>query len=81
MTCYFRHIHRIFDKGGITVTKENKHEIDRAIHNIVRVRYKNCPATWKELKKALSEDEEGFISELKKELGKHAEIHIPEKKH
>lgn len=65
MTCYFRHLQQIFKKAGIEVTNENKREIDRVIHNIVGVDYKNCPATWKEVKKRITEDEEGFISKLK----------------
>ena len=65
MTCYFRHLQQIFKKAGIEVTNENKREIDRVVHNIVGVDYKNCPATWKEVKKRITEDEEGFISKLK----------------
>ena len=66
MTCYFRHIKQIFTKAGIEVTKENKREIDKAIHNIVGIEYKNCSATWSEVKKRLAEDEEAFVSELQK---------------
>jgi ribosomal protein L23 len=65
MTCYFRHLQDVFKKAGIEVTKENKREIDRAIHGIVGVEYKNCSATWKEVKKRKAEDEEGFASGLK----------------
>ena len=53
------------------VTRENKKDIDRAIHSVVRTRYKNCPATWREVKKRIAEDETGFMSEIKKELTKH----------
>ena len=65
MTCYFRHLQPIFDRAGIEITKENKEELDRAIHRIVGVEYKNCPATWKEVKRRLREDEAGFLSELR----------------
>jgi ATP-dependent Zn protease len=68
MTCYFRHLNDVFDKAGVTVTKENKHDIDRVIHSIVGVEYKNCPATWKEVKKRIAEDEESFVNMLKREL-------------
>ena len=71
MTCYFRHIQKIFKKAGIDVTRENKREIDRVIHSIVGVEYKNCPATWREVKKRIVEDEEGFLSRLKEALTKH----------
>ena len=68
MTCYFRHIQNIFKKAGIEVTNQNKREIDRVIHGIVNVEYKNCPATWREVKNRLAEDEEAFVSELRKAL-------------
>jgi len=71
MTCYFRHIHHIFKKARIEVTAENKREIDRVIHGIVHVKYKNCPAAWGEAKKRIAEDEEGFVSDLKEALSKH----------
>ncbi|UCC57839.1 MAG: hypothetical protein JSW14_05580 [Candidatus Bathyarchaeum sp.] len=67
MTCYFRHLKSIFEKTGITVTKENKRDVDRIIHEIVGVDYKNCPATWKEVKKKIAEDEANFVKQLKRE--------------
>lgn len=70
MTCYFRHIHQVFEKAGIEVTSENKREIDRIIHNIVGVDYKNCSATWREVKKKIAEDEEAFVSKLQETLTK-----------
>jgi len=68
MTCYFRHLQNIFKKAGIEVTNQNKREIDRAIHGIVNIEYKNCPAAWREVKKRLAENEEAFVSELQKAL-------------
>ena len=65
MTCYFRHLNEIFQEAGLTITKENKKDIDRAIHGIVGIEYKNCPATWKEVKKKLAEDKENFVNALK----------------
>jgi len=70
MTCYFRHLKTIFEKTGITITKENKKDVDRVIHSIVGVEYKNCSATWKEVKKRIAEDEESFVNMLKSELTK-----------
>jgi hypothetical protein len=63
MTCYFRHLKPVLEKAGIHVTRANKQEIDRAIHGIVDVRYRNCPATWKEVKARLAENEEEFIAQ------------------
>jgi hypothetical protein len=34
------------------------------------VEYKNCPATWREVKKRIAEDETGFVSMLKKAWNK-----------
>ena len=68
MTCYFRHLHDVFEKFGVKVTKENKRQIDQIIHNMVGVEYKNCPVTWKEVKKRIAEDEEAFISQLRSSL-------------
>jgi len=70
MTCYFRHIQHLFEKAGIEVTKENRREIDKIIHNIVGVEYKNCPATWREVKQRIAEDENTFVSELKQAVAK-----------
>ena len=56
MTCYFRNLQPIFKKAGIKVTSENKQEVDKIIHDIVNVDYKNCPAVWREVKKKITED-------------------------
>jgi len=69
LTCYFRHLHEFFEKAGIEVTSKNKRQIDRIIHDTMGVEYKNCSATWKEVKKRIAEDEEAFVSQLKEALG------------
>ncbi|MGD0979188.1 MAG: hypothetical protein ABR962_08625 [Candidatus Bathyarchaeia archaeon] len=71
MTCYFRHLQGIFEKAGIEVSEANKREIDRVIHEIVGVKYKDCPSTWKELKKRVAQDEESFVLELRERCSKH----------
>jgi hypothetical protein len=68
MTCYFRHLKVIFEKSGLTVTKENKKDVDRIIQRIVGVDYKNCSATWKAIKKRITEDEDTFTKKLKTEI-------------
>ena len=68
MTCYFRHMKDVFAKAGVEVTKENKKDIDRKIHSIVGVEYKNCSATWKEVKRRIAEDEVAFVAMLKEAL-------------
>lgn len=64
MTCYFRHLKHIFDKVGVKITKANKRTIDKVIHGMVDVEYKNCSTTWREVKKKLAEDEKTFIIRL-----------------
>jgi len=68
LTCYFRHLNKVFKKAGVKVTKENRQEIDKAIRNIIGVEYTNCPAAWREVKKKLAEDEKAFASALKKAM-------------
>ncbi|MHA2352702.1 MAG: hypothetical protein ACXABX_06245 [Candidatus Thorarchaeota archaeon] len=70
MTCYFRHMKGIFIEIGVEVTPENKRDIDKQIHKLLGVEYKNCSATWKELKKRRDEDESGFMKALDGALGK-----------
>jgi hypothetical protein len=65
VTCYFRHLNQIFEKAGIDVTPTNKQEIDRIIHDIVGVTYKNCPAAWRQVKSRVLEDEANFVLMLK----------------
>lgn len=65
MTCYFRHLKPIFEKANIIITKENKQDVDKVIHSIVGIDYKNCSATWKEVKKLIIEDEAKFVKILK----------------
>jgi len=65
MTCYFRHLKDVFAEDGIEITSENKREVDKTIHSIVGVKYKNCPSAWKEVKKRVAKDKDGFASQLK----------------
>ena len=65
MTCYFRHLKQIFAKAGIEVTPQSKKQLDEIIHNLVKTTYKDCPKTWQEVKKRISEDEDEFAQKLK----------------
>jgi len=65
MSCYFRHIRDIMAEAGIEVTPKNKKQIDEAIHQIMGVNYKDCPATWKALKQEIAgEERPDFIRKL-----------------
>jgi len=58
----------VFDQIGIEVTSENRQEIDKKIHKLVKVPYKNCSAAWKAIKSKMAEDEEKFLAALDKAL-------------
>ena len=71
MSCYLRHLKDILEEADIEVTPTNKKQIDQAIHQIVGVTYKDCPETWRRLKRQLTGDEQKrqeFISQLKSAL-------------
>ena len=67
MSCYFRHLKGMLSEAGIEVNPSNRKQIDRAIHDIVGITYKDCPTTWKKLKQEIIGDEEkrqDFIKKL-----------------
>ncbi len=71
MSCYFRHLKNVLEEAGIEVARANRKQIDQAIHQIVGVTHKDCPETWKRLKRQLTRDEpkrQEFISQLKSAL-------------
>ena len=71
MSCYFRHLKELFSEAGIEVTPGNKKQIDEAIHRIVGVGYKECPAAWRKLKQEMLLDEskrQEFVGKLKRAL-------------
>ena len=73
MSCYFRHMKEILEEAGVEVTKENKKDIDRIIHGLVDVEYKNCSPTWKAVKEQIKIDDKTknhFIKMLNQELKK-----------
>jgi hypothetical protein len=69
MSCYFRHMKDVFEEVGIEVTKGNKKELDRVVHQLVDEAYKNCSPTWKGVKEHIKGDEKArqqFVTKLKK---------------
>jgi predicted Fe-Mo cluster-binding NifX family protein len=61
-------LNSIFNEAGIKVTSANRRQVDQAIHQIVEIDYKDCPAAWKKLKQDLIRDEKKrreFIQELR----------------
>lgn len=67
MSCYFRHMKDILDEVDVEIIPENKKEIDRILHGIVDVEYKNCSAAWKKIKEMVKgdpADRERFVRKL-----------------
>lgn len=61
----------IFRDAAIEVTKENRKDINEAIHKIVDIDYKNCPDAWRKIKEIIKSDDENkkaeFIHRIKEE--------------
>jgi len=72
VTCYFRHLQEIFEQANIQVTRENRKEIDRVLHEIVGVGYKDCPSAWRGLKNRLKDERSKLelVAELKARVAK-----------
>ncbi len=71
MSCYFRHMKDVLAEAGVEITKDNKKEIDRIIHGLLGVEYKNCSPTWKAVKEHIKSDDKTrnlFIKRLKDKL-------------
>jgi hypothetical protein len=71
MSCYFRHMKDVLEEAGIAITPKNKKEIDRIIHELVEIEYKNCSPTWKGVKERIKGDEASrsrFVTRLKEKL-------------
>ena len=61
MSCYFRRMADVLEEAGIDLEevkadKDKKKELDRKIHGIVGVEYKDCSPTWARVKEMLAED-------------------------
>ena len=72
MSCYLHNLKDILNEAGVEITADNRKQIDRAIHNIVNTTYKDCPGTWKEVKKKLASsdaEKREFIKKLKAAIG------------
>jgi len=62
----------IFSQAGINITKDNKKDIDRAIHKIVEIDYKNCSDAWKKIKEIIKGNDETKKAELIKRIREEA---------
>lgn len=71
MSCYFRHMKDVLDEAGVAVTPKNKKEVDRILHQMVDVDYKNCSPAWKEIKTRIKKDpavRADFVKKLTEKL-------------
>ena len=68
MSCYLRHLKDTLSEAGIEINLANRKQIDQAIHQLVGVTYKDCPATWKKVKQDIMSDnqkKQDFVKKLK----------------
>jgi hypothetical protein len=59
----------VLDEAGVVLTKENRHDVDRMIHDLVDVAYKDCTPTWREVKGRIQEDpaeRQAFVDALRR---------------
>jgi len=67
VSCYFRHLSELFAEAGIRVTQENRKDLDRLLHELVDVEYKNCPSAGRGIKALQADDKkrQKLIRDLK----------------
>lgn len=73
MSCYFRRMKDVLSEAGVEVTADNKKQVDQALHQIVGVTYKDCPAAWQALKQHVLADEgkrQELIDKLRESIGR-----------
>ena len=71
MSCYFSYLKDVFDEAGIEVTPANKRQVDQAIHRIMGIDYKECPATWQKFKSEVLSNQQkrrDFVQKLRSAL-------------
>ena len=72
MSCYLRHLKKLFEESGVSVSKENKEDMDTFLHRYVGVEYKHCPDAWREVKKITrggGSDRDKLVSALAEKFG------------
>ncbi|HSV42848.1 MAG TPA: hypothetical protein VLH13_05505 [Methanomassiliicoccales archaeon] len=64
MSCYLRHLEKELAEAGVPLTRENRKNVDEALHRLVQVDYKHCPDAWRAIKADLVKDRAGFIRRM-----------------
>jgi hypothetical protein len=62
VSCYLRHLDDVVTATGVKIGPDNRKEIDRTVKELLGL--EDCPDVWKEVKKRLAADEQGFINDL-----------------
>ena len=62
MSCYLRHLDDVVTLAGVKIGPDNRMEVDRTVKELLGL--EDCPDVWKEVKKRLAADEQGFIDDL-----------------
>ncbi len=62
VSCYLRHLDDVVTAAGVKIGPDNRKEVDRTVKELLGL--DDCPDVWKEVKKRLAADEQGFIDDL-----------------
>jgi hypothetical protein len=62
VSCYLRHLDDVVTATGVKIGPDNRKEVDRTVKEVLGL--EDCPDVWKEVKKRLATDEQGFIDDL-----------------
>jgi hypothetical protein len=68
MSCYLRHLRSELAQVGIDIDEIDRKKLDRAIHKVVGVGYKDCPKAWKGVKAEMAKNKMAFLADVGKEL-------------
>jgi molecular chaperone GrpE (heat shock protein) len=70
MSCYFRILKDILAEAGIEVTPANRKQVDQAIHKVVGVEFKNCPAAGRAVKQVMADEQKrrDFVEKLRRAI-------------
>lgn len=71
MSCYIRHLSKVFETLGVEDNKDNRKMMDKFIRKVLKTD-KPCPEVWKQLKTILADEKKKkeLVGKLKKELVK-----------
>lgn len=66
MSCYTRHLEKLFEEAGIEPSKENKRKLDSLLKK--KFKLEDCPEVWKKVKTYLNNPvgKEKILAEIRR---------------